>query len=226
MAFDSERIKSQLQRKQLVQEKERKDRQLSKLTHASRQAKRKAAADRAKKEKEERLRKQAEWQEKQRIQDERAKYWPKKVYKVTIHLDVPTDTPSTSRRSSMTSVTLAKDQPQEEEGSSAGAQSQLATLQLSYITLSASWAPRYDVEFNTAQKSGKITYRAEFTNHTSETWDQAKISLSTSQASFRGLDDEAPWMHPWHISLTKGFRGSGTLMSTEERNSKAQVCQS
>ena len=31
------------------------------------------------------------------------------IYQVTLHLDVPSDTPGTSRRSSMSSITLAKD---------------------------------------------------------------------------------------------------------------------
>lgn len=196
------------------------ERQLNHLTKDDRRAKRKADIQKAKEKQQAALKKDSDKKEKQRVKNERAKYFPKLVYKVTLSLDVPTDTPGTSRRSSMSSITLAKGHG-DAEADDVNAVSQRLTLQLSYITLSASWAPRYDIELLTSQKSGKIVYRAEFTNHTSETWQQAKVSLSTSQTSFRGLDDEVPWMHAWRIGLSKGFGASpGALTSLEEQKSK------
>lgn len=209
---------------ELTKQRDRQDRKLRNATREARFAERKQAVEKAKNESKKQMKKDAEKKEKQRIKDERSKYWPKKVYKVTLHLDVPTDTPGSSRRSSVSSVTLAKGAAPESAAEFEDGPPHKLSLMLSYISLCASWAPRYDIEFSTGQKTGKIIYRAEFTNHTSETWEKAKISLSTSQASFQGLNDEVPWLQPWRVGLSKAPT-TGALRSYQEQNTPSHGLQ-
>ncbi|KAJ9649409.1 hypothetical protein H2199_000184 [Coniosporium tulheliwenetii] len=143
--------------------------------------------------------------EAQRVKEERMKFWPKKVYRVVLHLETPLDTPASSRRGSIDSVTLAQGQSpslpkeQSEQGGT-------------------SWRPRYDLTISSLKKTAKISYRAEFTNGTSETWKDAKVSLSTSQTSYTGLDDTVPYMDAWRVRLDKdsGHSSSDGVMSYQE----------
>ena len=100
------------------------------------------------------------------------------------------------------------------------------SLRVSYITSGASWTPRYDVRLDTLANTGILTYRAHFFNRTGETWGDAKITLSTSQTNFSGLEDKAPWMESWRISLRrKGFGNGrdGGLYSTKERELRDEL---
>ncbi|KAF2019063.1 hypothetical protein BU24DRAFT_312481, partial [Aaosphaeria arxii CBS 175.79] len=149
----------------------------------------------------ERLRKARQRAEKTKqaryLRQERLRYWPKKVYRVTLMLEISSlDTPNSSRRGSMDS--------------------------LSYVTREAGWNPRYDVRISTIQKTATIIYRTEFLNRTSETWKDAKLSFSTSQTSYQGLSDVVPFMHAWRIKLSRYDNGNGGLLSTEEA-SKSRV---
>ncbi|EON64739.1 hypothetical protein W97_03972 [Coniosporium apollinis CBS 100218] len=161
--------------------------------------------------------------EAQRVKEERMKFWPKKVYRVVLHLETPLDTPGSSRRGSIDSVTLAQGQSpslpkeQPEQGGNAPAETRLS-LSLSYVTSEASWRPRYDLSISSLKKTAKISYRAEFTNGTSETWKDAKVSLSTSQTSYTGLDDTVPYMDAWRVRLDKdsGHSSSDGAMSYQE----------
>jgi hypothetical protein len=87
---------------------------------------------------------------------------------------------------------------------------------LSYVTTSASWSPRYDLNISSIQKTATIVYRAEFKNETSETWKDAKLILSTSQTSYSGLEDKAPTMNAWHIKLGRFHDNSTGLLSNDE----------
>jgi hypothetical protein len=91
------------------------------------------------------------------------------------------------------------------------------TLLLSYVTNSAFWTPRYDLTISSQQKSATIVYRAEFSNGTSETWKDAKVILSTSQTSYSGLDDKAPFMQSWQVKLGRSWENNaGGLLSSSE----------
>ena len=154
-------------------------------------------------------------QAKRHLKAERAKFWPKKVYRIVVTLDTNLDTtPASSRRGSVSS---AGKFTSESATSSDACQ---ISLSISYITSFASWAPRYDLSLNTPTNSGTITYRAEFCNATSETWKDAKVILSTSQTAFQGLGEPIPTMQPWHIRLAKGNFGAasatGALNSDHE----------
>ena len=152
------------------------------------------------------------------LRDERIRYWPKKVYRVVLSLDTNSDlTPASSRRGSIDS--LAKPLS---EVSLAPCQ---ISLSLSYITSSAFWLPRYDLNLNTPTRSGILVYRAEFCNTTSETWKDAKVILSTSQTSFQGLGEPIPSLVPWLIRLNKAFGNQadstgGALVSAHEMEHK------
>ncbi|KAG0634000.1 hypothetical protein HOY80DRAFT_912790 [Tuber brumale] len=99
-----------------------------------------------------------------------------------------------------------------------------ASLRISYITGGASWVPRYDIRLDTTSNTGSISYRAHFYNKTGETWRDAKITLSTSQTSFNGIEDKAPWMDAWRVSLKRrGYYGSekdGGLYTVPEQEKR------
>jgi hypothetical protein len=160
--------------------------------------------------KEKKIRKKAEiFKEKQRIKAERDSFWAKKVYRVTISLEASTFTPGSSRRSSLTEgevtnsaapvTNLASTTFHEPEALKAG----LVSLSISYITYSASWSPRYDLNLNSLKCAGVLEYGAELKNTTSETWRDAKVILSTSQTTFSGLSEKIPTLHPWHVRCRK-----------------------
>lgn len=151
-----------------------------------------------------------------RLRAEREKFWAKKVYKVVVRLETATDTPGSSRRNSLDSVTLSKITPEELNNIKISPSKLEVSLSLSYITEAAFWTPRYDVEIQSVKKTATIVYRAELSNGTSETWKDAKISLSTSQTSFSGLDDKVPTMHAWRVRVGKAWEANGNVQSTEE----------
>ena len=149
---------------------------------------------------------------KRRLKEERAQFWPRKVYRITLSLETNSElTPASSRRGSVNS--LAK--PTFDGSSSEACE---ISLSVSYITHSAYWSPTYDLSLDTVTNSGLIIYRAEYCNTTSESWKEAQIVLSTSQAAFQGLGEPIPTMLPWHIRLSKesSGTGSGALMSNYE----------
>jgi ubiquitin-protein ligase len=171
--------------------------------------------------KEKKIRKKAElFKEKLRIKAERDSFWARKVYRITISLESSTLTPGSSRRSSITEgevTNLATTTFHEPETLKEGT----ISLSISYITYSASWSPRYDLNLNSVKCSGVLDYGAELRNTTSETWRDAKVILSTSQTSFSGLNEQIPILHPWHVRLMKGVRSTeSALMSNYEQSMK------
>lgn len=195
----------------MVQKLGKKHTQMTKQLNKARKA---AAKDKVKamkarrKQKEKRERAAKEKKEaKKRLQMERIQFWPKKVYRVVLSLDTNSDlTPASSRRGSTDSLVKPVVSPLKApsgSGPETSSDSCRISLSMSYITYSASWSPRYDLNLTTTTSSGLITYRAEFYNTTSETWRDAKVILSTSQTSFQGLGEPIPSMQPWHIRLEK-----------------------
>ncbi|KAK9445805.1 mucoidy inhibitor-like protein [Metarhizium brunneum] len=155
--------------------------------------------------------------EKNRVRKEREKYWPKYCYAVRITLETDTFTPSSSRRTSMSSETrvskpVVDDTPADE---AADGEITLCDLVLSYVTSSASWSPTYDLQLSTTSATGTLSFDAELHNSTSETWSNCKVVLSTSQATFSGLDDAIPTLNPWYISLAHGAPPFGYSESHE-----------
>ena len=163
------------------------------------------------------------------LKKERTQFWPKQVYKVTLTLDASPDmTPLSSRRGSRdTLVNLATKPEQvthkgEDPAESAPGPGEVS-LSISYITQSASWTPRYDLNLDTIKCNGSIAYRAEFVNETSETWKDASLILSTSQTMFQGLDEAIPELLPWPIRLNRSSAGtveSSILFSKNESDFK------
>lgn len=97
---------------------------------------------------------------------------------------------------------------------------ELPYLRISYITGGASWTPHYDLRLDSTKQQGTLTYRAHYTNRTGETWKDAKITLSTSQNTFSGLEDKVPWMAAWNVTLqsasSREVRDDGGLLSPAE----------
>ena len=183
------------------------------LTLEARKAKLQAEKDKKKAEAKEWRNKQETKEACARLHRERVKFWPKMVYKVTISLETPSCyTPASSRRGSVSSLVKAQDtNSKTSEGDTD------INLTLSYITSSASWAPRYDLSLSTVTASALLDYSAELVNITSEVWRDAKITLSTSQSSYTGLSDSIPELQPWHIRLQKSsVHTSGALKAPYE----------
>jgi hypothetical protein len=139
-------------------------------------------------------------QQKKRIAAERRKFWTDNVSKVVVHLDWLSGlTPGSSRRSSIMTTTEKGTEPGSYTATSTEADT--ATLRLTYVVPRATWAPRYELSINTPTSSAKLVYRAEFENVSTETWQNTKIMLSTSQTSFSGLEEKIPTLQPWHVKL-------------------------
>ncbi|KAG5987658.1 hypothetical protein E4U43_004981 [Claviceps pusilla] len=154
--------------------------------------------------------------ERRRIRREREKFWPKYCYTVKITLETETATPLSSRRTSISSEAHAS-RPAAESGSSEATQAQdrdrdtnvvtgrmlSCDLVLSYVTSAAYWVPSYDLQLSTTSATGTLSFDAEIHNLTSETWTNSKVVLSTSQATFSGLDDAVPTLNPWCLELVR-----------------------
>lgn len=208
---------------QLEKEIEEKERQVER---AGREARRQREKIEKAKRKEKSRKQWKKWDKKKEaeyVRNERLRYWPKKVYKVTLLLECSSlDSADSSRRNSVGSVTLASSQPvairdPEKMGFSSSVSSSSASLALSYITIEAGWTPRYDLSISSVNKTATITYRAEYANRTSETWKDTKLAFSTSQTNYQGLDDVVPFLHSWRIKLSRYENGDGGILSPEER---------
>jgi hypothetical protein len=141
--------------------------------------------------------------EKARIRKERESFWPRSCYSVRITLDAASFTPGSSRRSSIASATdvkvVADKELSKQEGESAT--SSTCELTLSYVTSSAFWSPSYDLSLSTTTNTAMLCFDAQLTNTTSETWTNSKVTLSTSQANFSGLQDDTPSLTPWRLQV-------------------------
>ncbi|RFN53671.1 hypothetical protein FIE12Z_2012 [Fusarium flagelliforme] len=161
--------------------------------------------------------------EKQRIRDERARCWPRYCYTVHIQLEVhPSYTPASSRRESTSSEFDLAQRPRSKTVEREDISS--CHLILSYVTDSAFWTPSYDMQLSTVNSMGTLCFDAGLHNTTSETWENCKITLSTSQASSSSLDESHPVLTPWRIKLgsrSSEHGSSDVLESNAERQQKA-----
>ncbi|KAF5683252.1 hypothetical protein FCIRC_4568 [Fusarium circinatum] len=166
------------------------------------EAKNKARIQKAVQKKQEQRQKRQEEKrkEKERIRNERSRCWPLFCYTIHIQLEVGSSyTPASSRRESVSSEVELVQRPRSkttdlEETSS-------CNLVLSYVTNSAFWTPNYDIQLSTVDSTGTLCFDAGLHNTTSETWENCKITLSTSQATSSSLDESIPSLTPWHIRL-------------------------
>lgn len=147
---------------------------------------------------------------------------PRFVYRIRITIEsnsLPSNTPAI-----ISSVDTGK--PAREGDDEPPSGSNGPSLRISYITGGASWTPRYDLRLDTISGTGILTYRAHFFNRTGEIWRNAKLTLSTSQASFSGLEDKVPWLESWRVALCKrgayGGEKDGGLYSRKEKELKQE----
>ncbi|KAK4454231.1 hypothetical protein QBC34DRAFT_392873 [Podospora aff. communis PSN243] len=186
-------------------------------------AKAKIARAKAKEEAKELRRKAERIKEKNRVRKERENFWPRFCYSVRITLDAASFTPSSSRRSSIASasdvkVMVEKEAASEASGSGTG---QTCDLSLSYVTSSAFWSPSYDLALSTTANTAMLCFDAQLTNMTSETWTNSRVTLSTSQTTFSGLQDAIPTLVPWRVKLAGKWAGgvqNELIDSKEERD--------
>ncbi|KAI5843813.1 hypothetical protein DFP73DRAFT_65239 [Morchella snyderi] len=123
---------------------------------------------------------------------------PSYVTKVTVTVELDSLPPKTESIESYVSTGRPARNSDDEPPRSKG-----PSLRISYVTGGASWKPRYDMRLDTTSETAILTYRAEFSNNTGESWTDATVTLSTSQTSFTGLEDKVPWLDSWRIHLQK-----------------------
>lgn len=185
---------------------------------------RKNAAKASEKQKQKDARREAErLKEKARVRAERERFWPKVCYSVRVTLEAHAFTPASSRRTSISSDTARPFSPTPEADDAIGGLA--CDLSLSYVTSSASWAPSYDLQLSTTTNTATLCYDARITNETSETWSNCKVTLSTSQTTFAGLENEIPTLKPWNIKLASknsGLTENSILNSREERQHRGE----
>ncbi|KAK7957820.1 hypothetical protein PG988_012668 [Apiospora saccharicola] len=218
-------IQDQLRR--LRKEESRMARQYQRETANADKRKRKQSREK-RKEKQRAARKQQEVQREQtRVRRERESFWPKKVYSIRISLDANAFiTPGSSRRNSIASsgdgVEVVSPQNPEKNSDVTGS---TCDLSISYVTTDAYWSPAYDMALSTTANTGHVCFDAQLTNRTSETWSNCKITLSTPQADFSGLNDTIPTLIPWRVRLTgragHGFSNNDIMFSRDEQSHRA-----
>ncbi|KAF7181089.1 hypothetical protein CNMCM7691_000218 [Aspergillus felis] len=188
--------KSTVEIREAEESLERLNRKRERLETTYNKAKEAALKD-VRKERRKRLREREEKRRKQQqLQNERRRFWTHTVTQVVVHLDSHSImTPGSSRRSSIV----------EKAGSSTDVMD--VTLRLTYVIPGPRWLSRYDLRISTPSSSARLTYRAEFHNSCSETWRDAQVTLSTSQASFSGLEERIPQLQGWHIKLDPNNAG-------------------
>jgi hypothetical protein len=159
---------------------------------------------------EERKKRKADKEERRREKQESKPQQSSHVHRVRITIELP-----------------SSDLTAQESNVDAAEVFQEATLTLTYTTTSASWTPHYDLRLDTTNPSlSALTYRAHFTNQTYETWSQAAITLSTSQASFGGLKEKIPQMEGWRVVLARKYNamvGENGLYSLAELKAKKEA---
>ncbi|KAH1513542.1 hypothetical protein KXX29_001778 [Aspergillus fumigatus] len=187
---------SLVQIKEAEKSLDRLNRKRARLEIAYSKAKEAALKD-VRKERKKRLREREEKKKKkQQLRSERKQFWTQTVSQVIVHLDSHSImTPGSSRRSSIVG----------KAGSDADAID--VTLRLTYVIPGPCWVSRYDLRISTPSSSARLTYRAEFHNSCSETWRDTQVILSTSQASFSGLEERIPQLQGWHIKLDPNSTG-------------------
>jgi len=201
---------------QLFRAKLKEQRKLTKAKAKIQQAKDKKKAQEKRREEEKR-------KEQGRVKKERENFWPRQCYTIRITLDATSFTPMSSRRGSVSSASDLVKMPaekdvQEVEGSSFDSTCDLA---LTYVASSAFWSPTYDLQMSTTSNTAMLCFDARLTNMTSETWKNCRVTLSTSQTAFSGLNDVIPTLTPWRVKLAKGRGYEGVLLSNEETSQKA-----
>ncbi|KAE8152749.1 hypothetical protein BDV25DRAFT_170006 [Aspergillus avenaceus] len=124
-----------------------------------------------------------------RDRQEKQRFWTERVGQVRVYIDGQgSGTQNTSRRSSIF------------EEIAYGEKGIPISMNLNYIIPGPSWVPRYDLKINTPASIVTLIYKADVQNSCSETWKDAKISLSTSDTTFSGLNEPIPILKPWHIT--------------------------
>ncbi|SPJ71243.1 uncharacterized protein FTOL_00971 [Fusarium torulosum] len=204
----------------------------SRLTKLAKKAKAKEQKNKAKlqkavnKKQEQRKRRAEEKRkEKQRLRNERSRCWPKYCYTVQIQLEVNSSyTPASSRRGSMSSEVEFVQRPRSK---TADAEETLSCdLVLTYVTEAAFWNPSYDIQLSTVNSTGTLCFDAGLHNTTSETWENCKITLSTSQATSSSLDDTIPVLTPWHLKIASKNEKKSVTSRGDAFESKKELQQS
>jgi len=211
--------------KELREEAQRLERVALKEKIKAAKAKAKIEREKAKIKEKKQRRERERQKEKTRIRKERENFWARYCYSVRITLDAASFTPSSSsRRSSIASASDIVKVVSEKDTADDDSTPYTCDLVLSYVTSCAFWSPSYDLALSTTTNTALLCFDAQLTNMTSETWTNCKVTLSTSQTTFSGLQDSIPILVPWRVKL--GGRWTGGIQnelidSREERSQQS-----
>lgn len=213
LEISKERLEAVQQKRLLDQRIEIATRKLHKIYKAAEKAKRELAKAKQKALEAEKKKRRESRAERERNRMEKLKFWPKYCYSVTVTLDVNTMTPISSRRQSVSSdvdvVRPIVASAGEAEDDEPFQDCISCSLSLSYVTSAAKWLPSYDLQLSTTGATATLCFDAKIFNLTSESWKNCKVSLSTSNNAFSGIDSALPELTPWRIRLAA--RGSNTV---------------
>lgn len=200
---------------------------VQKETDKANKAKMKASKAKRKEKEDQQRKKQEQAREKARIRKEAEMFWANKIYTVRVNLEVRGSTPMSSRRSSVSGhVDVAETSPEDGfEAVSGDSHMLTCDLTLSYVTVQACWSPSYDLALSTTANTGSLCFDALLMNKTSETWNNCKITLSTSQTKFTSLDEAIPTLAPWRVGLASGDSADhgGIVYSREEQDHRDKL---
>jgi len=91
------------------------------------------------------------------------------------------------------------------------------SLRISYLVSHASWSPKFELRLDTVSRSGVLGFRAETSNVTAETWNEATVILSTVEDKYSGFFERIPQLNEWKIGLGKKEDGDKNMFSIQER---------
>lgn len=138
--------------------------------------------------------------EKLRVRREREACWPRNVHVVRVTLEMGVPTPGSNRRESFSSDIVYNNDSENQDGRQSTPMGPCGLI-LSYMTTSAYWRPTYDMSLSTVADSAILCFDALLTNHTSETWNNCKVSLTTSETELADFADQLPRLHAWQVKI-------------------------
>jgi uncharacterized protein (TIGR02231 family) len=84
-----------------------------------------------------------------------------------------------------------------------------STLELSYLTTHAGWAPAYDIKVKDVESEIDLVFKATLFNNTREDWKNISLTFSNGNPNVNGI---LPELYPWYLDIIQPLyeeRGSG-----------------
>ena len=195
--LNAQHQKAIVSKAELVADIEKLKKRKTRLSLRFQKAKRAATKAQRKEKEEKKKARELRRAEKTREMLERKRFHPDSVGQLVLHLDgFGEATSSTSRRGSVSSFKGA-------DGKARLVDSDVVSFTITYVVTGATWNPRYELFLDSPTGSGRVVYRAEYHNWSSETWCDTKLIFSNSQTWFSGMNEKIPSLRSWNVKLLK-----------------------